>query len=306
MGQRAERETVWRISDNLAAWFYVARSRELPEGGVASARLGARDIVLYRAQGRVSALDPHCAHMGARLAGGKVEGEHLVCPLHGWRYQSDGQVAGGKACVRSWPVLERFGAILVFNGKEPFFSPPEPLPQFHWTATPSVVVQSPWYALTANAFDTHHYEAVHRRRLHRPAEVDRPDDFRFACSYLSYATGSELSDRLMNWLSRGEIKVRMECFGGPLFLVRSQLGQRQSALLVGMEALPDDATRLRLSVGGPSRGPASLLARYLYTTFLKRDLEPMTGIRLRPYTGLEVDKIMEEFARYLERLPEAQ
>ena len=297
--------SVWRVSDNLAAWYYVEASRALPEGAVVSARLGTRDIVLYRAEGKVCALDPHCAHMGARLAGGKVEGAELVCPLHGWRYRGDGRVAGGKACVRSWPVVERFGAVLVFNGREPLFPPPEPLPQFHWNASPSTVVPAPWYALTANAFDTHHYEAVHRRRLHEPAQVDQADAFRFGCSYRSYATGSEISDRAMNWLSGRDIRVRMECFGGPLFLVRSQLGRRQSALLVGMEALPDGATKLRLSVGGPSRGPASLLARYLYLTFLKRDLEPMTGIRLQPFTGLAVDAIMEQFAHYLEGLPEA-
>lgn len=305
MGQKVKGAEPWRVSDNLAAWFYVAHSRELPEGGVLPARLGTRDIVLYRAQGVVAALDPFCAHMGARLAQGRVEGEHLVCPLHGWRYRKDGRVAGGAGCVAAWPVRERFGAILVFNGKEPLFEPPEPLSEFFWSTSAATVVRAPWYALTANAFDTHHYEAVHRRRLHSPAEVERPDRYRFACSYLSYATGRELSDRLMNWLSKGKIKVRMECYGGPLFLVRSQLGARQSALLVGMEPLPDQTTRLRLSVGGPSRGLASFLARYLYTTFLKRDLEPMSGIRLQPFTGLEVDKIMEQFARYLESLPEA-
>ena len=299
------KDDLWSVSDNLAAWYYVARSCDLPEGRTLEVRVGTRTAVCYRASGKVSVLDPHCAHMGAKLVGGKVEHGELVCPLHGWRYRSDGTVAGGRACVRSWPVTERFGAILVFNGREPLFEPPEELPQFYWTAPPIAEVGAPWYALTANAFDTHHYEAVHRRRLLRPAEIGQAEPYRFTCSYVSHATGSELSDRLMNWLSKGEIKVRMECFGGPLFLVRSQLGERQSALLVGLEPLDDGGTRLRLSVGGPSRGPASVLARYLYTTFLKSDLAPMTGIRLNPYTGLEVDKIMEQFARYLECLPEA-
>lgn len=201
---------------------------------------------------------------------------------------------------------ERLGAILVFNGREPLFSPPEPPAELHWSAVKATVIGAPWYALTANAFDTHHYEAVHRRRLLEPARVERADGFRFACSYVSHATGSEISDRVMNWLSGGRIQVRMECFGGPLFLVRSQLGRRVSSLLVGMEPTAEGGTRLRLSVGSPRRGPAGLLAAYLYTTFLRRDLNAMTGIRLRPYTGLAVDATIEQFARYLESLPEGQ
>lgn len=295
----------WSVSDRLAAWHFVAGSRELKEGGVLAARAGGRDLVLYRSSGRVSALDPHCAHMGARLAAGKVEGEHLVCPLHGWRYGRDGKVAGGRACVRSWPVEERLGAILVFNGRQPLFAPPDDQPQFHWRCVGSTDIEAPWYALTANAFDTHHYEAVHRRRLLEPALIERADDYRFACSYVSYATGSEVSDRLMNWLAGGRIRVRMECYGGPLFVVQSRLKSRESALLVGMEALESGGTRLRLSVGSRSGGAVSLLTAYLYTAFLRRDLGAMTGIKLQPYTGLEVDRIMEQFARYLEALPEA-
>ena len=295
----------WSISDNLAAWCFVAASRELAEGGVLGARLGSKEIVLYRSQGQVSALDPYCAHMGARLAAGKVDGDHLVCPLHGWRYQRNGDVAGGsKRCVRSWPVLERMGAILVFNGKEPLFEPPGEEESFHWSSPSPARIGAPWYALTANAFDTHHYEAVHRRRLLAEAKVERADRYRFACSYVSHATGDELSDRLMNYLSGGRIEVRMECYGGPLFLVRSRLGRRQSALLVGMEATGDGGSLMRLSVGSPRGGPVALLTAYLYTTFLKRDLNAMTGIRLRPYTGLPVDRIIEEFAHYLESLPE--
>ena len=32
----------------------------------------------------------------------------------------------------------------------------------------------------------------------------------------------------------------------------------------------------------------------------------MSGVRLQPFTGLEVDAVIERFARYLESLPEAE
>ena len=295
----------WVISDDLKAWYFVAASKELPPGGVLPARVGSREIVLFRSHsGSVRALDPHCAHMGARLQGGKVDGEHLVCPLHGWRYQGDGKVAGGRNCVRSWPVVERFGAVFVFHGQEPTFLLPEGLTHFHWSAMKGAIVDAPWYALTANAFDTHHYEAVHLRRLLEPPLIEQPDAYRFDCSYLSMPTGTALSDRLMTRLAPRGIRVTMQCYGGPLFVVQSRLGRRETALVVGMEPLGHQ-TRLRLSVGSPKPGPISWVAGFLYSSFLKRDLGAMSGIRLQPYTGLAVDETMERFARYLESLPVA-
>ena len=117
-------ELPWRVSTNLATWYLVARSAEVPEGGVKSARVGDREVVLFRSEGEIHALDPHCAHMGAKLCQGSVRDGHLTCPLHGWQYRGDGCVSGMKTSARSWPVAERMCAILVFNGLEATFDPP--------------------------------------------------------------------------------------------------------------------------------------------------------------------------------------
>lgn len=297
-------ELPWKISSNLAAWYLVAASDELPEGGVRQAQVGDHEVVLFRAGGVVYALDPFCTHMGARLCNGRVTNGLLACPLHGWQYDGRGRVAGGSGSLRSWPVAERLGGILVFNGSKPLFEPPPQQEHLFWSKAHEAVIEAPWYALTANAFDTHHYQAVHRRRLLQPPTLEQPDKWRFSCSYLSEVTGSEWSDRLMQWLGKGGIGVTMTCYGGPLFTVQSILGKRRASLLVGMEPL-GESTRLRLLVGSPARGAAAVLARYLYTSFLASDLKPMTGVRLNPYTGLVVDAVIERFARYLEALPEA-
>jgi aminopyrrolnitrin oxygenase len=292
----------WRVSNDLASWYLVAAGSELAEGTAMSASVGLAEVVLFRSEGQVHALDPYCAHMGAKLCHGSVSNGMLTCPLHGWKYKGDGNVAGGRNRIRSWPVVERMGGILVFNGSEPLFEPPEEQPRFRWGATSSGVIDAPWFALTANAFDTHHYEAVHRRRLKEAPETTKPDRWTFQCSYLSEVTGSEFSDRLMRWLAPNGIKVTMKCYGGVLFTVHSVLGQRQASLMVGMEPRGNQ-TRLRLMVGSQKPGLQAAMARYLYTSFLKSDLEPMTGVRLQPHTGLPVDAVIERFARYLESLP---
>ncbi len=196
------------------------------------------------------------------------------------------------------------GGILVFNGAQADYEPPPEQPEYHWGSVESTLIEAPWFSLTANAFDTHHYEAVHRRRLLQEPILEQVDRWRFSCTYLSEVTGAEISDKLMRWLAPNGIRVTMTCYGGTLFTVQSQLGRRKASLLVGMTP-KGDHTLIRLLVGSKGGGLSALVARYLYTAFLRSDLKPMSGVRLQPYTGLPVDATIERFARYLEALPEA-
>ena len=138
-----------------------------------------------------------------------------------------------------------------------------------------------------------------------PPTLEQPEPYLFSCSYLSQVTGSHFSDRLMQSLAPRGIRVTMTCYGGPLFTVSSVLANRQASLMVGMEPV-GEKTRLRLLVGSQGGKLTALIARYLYTSFLRSDLKPMSGVRLQPFTGLEVDAVIERFARYLESLPEAE
>jgi nitrite reductase/ring-hydroxylating ferredoxin subunit len=55
-------------------------------------KLLCEEIVVFRdKQGRVGALDPHCAHRGASLEWGRVEEGGLRCCYHGWLYDTAGQ-----------------------------------------------------------------------------------------------------------------------------------------------------------------------------------------------------------------------
>ena len=40
--------------------------------------------------GQVYVVDAYCPHLGANLAvGGKVEGDCIECPFHGWQYRGE-------------------------------------------------------------------------------------------------------------------------------------------------------------------------------------------------------------------------
>jgi phenylpropionate dioxygenase-like ring-hydroxylating dioxygenase large terminal subunit len=75
-------------------WYPVAWSFELERGAVAKRRYFARELVVYRGEsGEAFVLDAHCPHLGAHLGvGGKVEGDTIRCPFHGWRFSGAGSV----------------------------------------------------------------------------------------------------------------------------------------------------------------------------------------------------------------------
>ena len=73
-------------------WFCVGISSELGPGDVRPASYFGRELVLFRTQaGEARVLDAYCPHLGAHLGhGGKIDGEVIVCPFHGWRFDGNG------------------------------------------------------------------------------------------------------------------------------------------------------------------------------------------------------------------------
>ncbi|MFD6199136.1 glutamate synthase-related protein [Mycobacteriaceae bacterium NPDC060252] len=61
----------------------------LTEGVPVTVEVGGVDIVLVRRRDGVSALHGRCAHRGALMGDGRVEGDLLICGVHGWRYEVD-------------------------------------------------------------------------------------------------------------------------------------------------------------------------------------------------------------------------
>ncbi|TSD57110.1 Rieske (2Fe-2S) protein [Variovorax sp. KBS0712] len=104
-------------------WFLACFAHELKPGQVRTVAFMGQDLVLYRTHaGLVRVVEPYCPHLGAHLGhGGKVDGEHLVCPLHGLAFGPDGgcvRTGGGdsppRAALTARHVREVDGGILVW------------------------------------------------------------------------------------------------------------------------------------------------------------------------------------------------
>jgi len=100
-------------------------------------RLLGEDFVLFKDEnGRYGLLERHCAHRGADLAYGRLEGGGLRCSFHGWLYDVAGKCLetpaepqGSRLCehirLRACPVVEKSGILFAYlgAGEPPAFPP---------------------------------------------------------------------------------------------------------------------------------------------------------------------------------------
>ncbi len=172
-------------------WFVVARADELAPGELMPACYFGRDLVIYRtADGMPRVLDGHCPHLGAHIGvGGRVEGECVRCPFHGWAFDgASGQCVDvpydevdfipQRARARSYPTLERNGMIWAWHHLEegaPFYDVPI-VPEFDdpdWL--PMVVREFP-IATCCQEMAENNYDAVHFQFVHGTDSIPAQED----------------------------------------------------------------------------------------------------------------------------------
>ena len=93
----------------------VASADELPLGGSRAFAVGDAMVAVFRLRsGELRALDAVCPHSGGPLADGQFDGRKVICPLHNYFFSlSDGTCLNGDMAVRTYPVREEAGQIVV-------------------------------------------------------------------------------------------------------------------------------------------------------------------------------------------------
>ena len=77
----------------------VLEAEELPQNGVRKVEVGGADVLLSRSSsGEVCAISSVCGHLGGPLEEGSREGDTVICPWHGSRYDlCSGEAIDGPA-----------------------------------------------------------------------------------------------------------------------------------------------------------------------------------------------------------------
>lgn len=158
-------------------WQPVYLANELPVGKAVPVRLMSEDFTLYRGEGgRAYLLELRCAHRQNQLNTGWVEGDHIRCFYHGWKYDRSGQCVQqpgepdpfcDRIHILGFPTHEHIGLIFAYLGEgEP---PPVPrYPDFEGEDTVLSVStydrESNYYQSLENTPDNIHTYFVHYRR----------------------------------------------------------------------------------------------------------------------------------------------
>jgi vanillate O-demethylase monooxygenase subunit len=163
------------------AWYVAAWSRELDDGEPVQRTLLGESVVLFRdSQGRGVALANRCPHRFAPLGGGKVRGDAIECPYHGLQFDrtgrcvhnphGDGRIPSA-AQVRSYPTMERYGALWIWMG-EPQRASDTALPAFDYldereneTSNGYLLTKAHYQLSADNLLDLSHFQFLHPQTL---------------------------------------------------------------------------------------------------------------------------------------------
>jgi phenylpropionate dioxygenase-like ring-hydroxylating dioxygenase large terminal subunit len=164
-------------------WYGVGFTDELKAGEVKPIHYFGKELVLFRTEsGQAKVLDAFCPHLGAHLGhGGKVKGESIACPFHGWQFNGEGKctavpyaknmppkVAGEKQAIHDYPTVEKNQTIWVWYHPqriEPMFDVVE-LTEFssdEWEVEERLdwIINTTMQETGENAVDNAHFLFVH-------------------------------------------------------------------------------------------------------------------------------------------------
>lgn len=163
-------------------WYQVAWSADCGPKSVQPLYYFDEHLVLFRTEsGVATVMSAFCLHMGAHLGhGGRVEGECIACPFHGWLWGRDGENVAipynpltRDKKIQAWPTVEQNGAIFVWyhpHGEEPHWhipvAPEWNSPDYHQLDVPGSRQLGRFrmapQLLAENSADSVHIEVLHR------------------------------------------------------------------------------------------------------------------------------------------------
>lgn len=176
----------------LNDWHVIAFSKDVPQGRVVPATLLGEDLIIWRdSSDKVHVWKDLCIHRGARLSKGWIAGDTVVCPYHGWRYDSSAKCVLVPAAPDQPPPLkarafphrseERYGMIWASLG-----DPAHPVPTFpEWEDGAFRKFNAGPYLFKANGFrsvenfiDATHFPFVHAGLNGLEEAPDKLEDYK--------------------------------------------------------------------------------------------------------------------------------
>ena len=120
------------MSTTTNDWHCIGPVEELKKTELQEIRLGSMTVALSCVDGKFGAVGGHCLHAGGPLGRGRLDGERIVCPWHGWNVnRCDGLTRSGQANVEVYDLKEEDGSLWIrtkpAKARQPVKHEPHPL-----------------------------------------------------------------------------------------------------------------------------------------------------------------------------------
>jgi len=160
-------------------WYPIGLSSEVTGDTPFRAQVFGLPFVAFRdSAGTAHVISDTCVHRGGSLSKGKIKGDRVACPYHGWEYGGDGKCTKvpslgedgkipARAKVDAYPVQERYGMLFAFLGDLPEAERPPlyDVPEYGkpgWKSQTYVLNLGAYYQRSMeNGMDPIHNEFVH-------------------------------------------------------------------------------------------------------------------------------------------------
>lgn len=112
-------------------WYVAEESKNVTNEKPVKVQMLGHYFALWRdTKGEVKCVSDTCTHRGGALGDGRIQGDCLECPYHGWTFNGDGSCVRlpslgpdakipDRTRVDAYPVEEKYGLIHVFLGDLP-------------------------------------------------------------------------------------------------------------------------------------------------------------------------------------------
>lgn len=159
-------------------WHPVAAVAELQSQPVRPVKLLGEHLALFRSEdGSIGLVAARCAHRGASLACGMLDGDDIRCAYHGWKYDKQGQCVDTPAepetstlkqriKIASYPVQEMGGLVWAYLGPQPAPLLPryEHMVRDGWEQDVGISrLPCNWLQVAENTLDPLHVEYLHMK-----------------------------------------------------------------------------------------------------------------------------------------------
>lgn len=180
-------------------WFMVGWSAEFPAAGVRPLRYFGEDLVAYRDEANeLHVLSAHCPHLGAHIGhGGRVKGDCVECPFHGWGWGPDGvnryipyeDRPNASKRLQAWAVQEQHGCVFVWH--QPHGDPPR------WEM-PDIFRSFPDFEQDPSTY-YRPYPEMSTRYAHEPVHPQLPAENAYDSMHFKYVHGASVTPVLLDF-----------------------------------------------------------------------------------------------------------